>query len=181
MPQGQPLAYHLGNPALQKVVFRNRATLVNSSHERGGSLRCETGYAISSCYQHFSDFRPCRVLQPDYNDSRRISPDRVKLRGAISDVLVFGYRQPALASNERDPILIWSIWRKMVVMYFNRNPFRTKSFRDYMLSEIAIEKQRRFRLRLGVRIGLLLRCPLPCAHSPSPGLKLIRRPCSVRR
>ena len=117
------------------------AATVNCCHEWSRRLCYEAGNPASSFHQELGDIRPCRIFRPNHDDTRSIPYDGCEFSSSIADVLVFRKRDPTSPSNKRDPIFVRRVQRKVIVVYLNLHPRRTKPVCDDVLSKIAIQEE----------------------------------------
>ena len=84
---------------------------------------------------------PVAIFRPNHDDTRSIPYDGCEFSSSIADVLVFRKRDPTSPSNKRDPIFVRRVQRKVIVVYLNLHPRRTKPVCDNVLSKIAIQEE----------------------------------------
>jgi hypothetical protein len=101
------------------VVARNGASSVDTCDKWRWSPLCKFAYSLVRFNKNLGDVSTCRILGAHNNHSRVVLFNRLYFRRSVSDVLVFRERYPSSRTHKRDPVFVWSVNRKVIVMGFD--------------------------------------------------------------
>ena len=160
-------ALHSAGTAGQRIQVHT-TTSIKSRHERRTASRHKSGNPMPASLQELCVDLGSRVPRPKHENPCPMLPNGLEFRSPIADVVVFGHRDPTLSTHQGNPLRVWSVRGKMVVVDFDAHSGGAQPAGDHVTSEVSVQEQDRLRRPCGVRIGSLPRSPLPRAHNLAP-------------
>ena len=163
-------------------ILEHPTVTVNCSDERSIPPCREAGNPAVTFHQYPSTNRSGRIFRANHDEPCCVLANRSDLSSSVTEALVFRNCNPAPLGNKSDPVFVWCIDWKMVVMHLDFDPLLSKPIRDDVFPQTAVWKESGLvRLRVGSHTGSLPRFPTLHARSLPPTGSRIHPPCSARQ